>query len=46
MITLAVLAFLAGFAAGFLVFRNNAIKVSTMEAKGRIILDALKGKGK
>jgi hypothetical protein len=44
--TIAIISFLAGFAAGFLVFRNNAIKVSTMEAKGRAILDALKGKGK
>jgi len=38
------LSFLAGFATGFLVFRNNAAKAAQFEAKGIDILSALKGK--
>ena len=38
------LALLIGFTAGALVFRNNAKKASDLEAKGKSILDALKGK--
>ena len=38
------LALLAGFVAGALVFRNNAVKAAKLEDKGKTILDALKGK--
>jgi len=38
------LALLAGFIAGALVFRNNAAKAASLESKGKSILDALKGK--
>lgn len=38
------LALLVGFVAGALVFRNNAAKAAKLEDKGKIILDALKGK--
>ena len=38
------LALLVGFVAGALVFRNHASKASELEAKGKSILDALKGK--
>jgi hypothetical protein len=36
--------FLVGFTAGALVFRRHASKAADLEAKGRSILDALKGK--
>jgi F0F1-type ATP synthase assembly protein I len=35
---------LIGFVAGALVFRKHASKASELEAKGKTILDALKGK--
>ena len=38
------LALLVGFVAGALVFRKHASKASELEAKGKSILDALKGK--
>ncbi len=38
------LALLVGFIAGALVFRKHAAKASELEAKGKSILDALKGK--
>lgn len=38
------LALLAGFVAGAIVFRNNAAKAAKLEDKGKTILDALKGK--
>jgi F0F1-type ATP synthase assembly protein I len=38
------LALLVGFIAGALVFRRHAAKASELEAKGKSILDALKGK--
>ena len=38
------LALLVGFVAGALVFRKHASKASDLEAKGKSILDALKGK--
>ena len=37
-------AFLLGFIAGYLVLRNNAAKANSTEAKGKALLDALKGK--
>jgi len=37
-------AFLLGFISGYLVLRNNAAKASSTEAKGKALLDALKGK--
>ena len=39
-----ILAILVGFVAGALVFRKHAAKASELEAKGKSILDALKGK--
>jgi hypothetical protein len=36
--------FLVGFTVGALVFRRHATKASELEAKGRSILNALKGK--
>ena len=39
-----ILALLVGFVAGALVFRRHAAKASELEAKGKSILDALKGK--
>ncbi|MEY3853738.1 MAG: hypothetical protein RI910_2718 [Verrucomicrobiota bacterium] len=36
--------FVAGFVAGALVFRKHASKAADLEAKGKSILDALKGK--
>lgn len=39
-----VLSLAAGFACGFLFFRNNATKIKTTEDKGKALLDALKGK--
>ena len=38
------LALLIGFIAGFLVHRRHAAKAASLEAKGKTILDALKGK--
>jgi F0F1-type ATP synthase assembly protein I len=38
------IALLVGFIAGALVFRKHASKASELEAKGKSILDALKGK--
>lgn len=38
------LALIVGFLAGFLVHRRHASKASELEAKGKSILDALKGK--
>lgn len=38
------LALLVGFIAGFLVHRKHAAKAASVEAKGKTILDALKGK--
>jgi F0F1-type ATP synthase assembly protein I len=38
------IALLVGFIAGALVFRKHAAKASELEAKGKSILDALKGK--
>jgi hypothetical protein len=35
---------LVGFVAGALVFRKHAAKAADLEAKGKSILDALKGK--
>lgn len=39
-----ILSLAAGFACGFLFFRNNAAKIKTTEDKGKALLDALKGK--
>lgn len=39
-----VLAFLVGFVVGALVFRRNASRASELEAKGRDLLDVLKGR--
>lgn len=39
-----ILALVVGFVAGALVFRKHAAKASELEAKGKSILDALKGK--
>ena len=39
-----ILALVIGFIAGALVFRNNAAKAASLEAKSKSILDALKGK--
>lgn len=44
MITHLLVGFVAGFVAGALVFRKHAAKASELEAKGKTILDALKGK--
>jgi uncharacterized membrane-anchored protein YhcB (DUF1043 family) len=38
------LALLVGFVAGALVMRKHKAKADTLEAKGRGLLDALKGK--
>jgi hypothetical protein len=39
-----IVSLLVGFVAGALVFRKHASKASELEAKGKTILDALKGK--
>ena len=44
MITHLLVGFVAGFVAGALVFRKHAAKATALEAKGKTILDALKGK--
>lgn len=41
---IAILSFLAGVAVGMLVFRKNRAKLDGVEAKGRTLLSALKGK--
>jgi hypothetical protein len=38
------LALLVGFVAGALVFRKHASKASELEAKGKSLLDVLKGR--
>ena len=38
------LALLIGFVAGALVFRKHAAKAASLEARGKGLLDALKGK--
>ena len=38
------IALVIGFIAGALVFRNNAVKAASLEAKAKSILDQLKGK--
>ena len=38
------LALLVGFVAGALVFRKHAAKASELEAKGKSLLDVLKGR--
>ncbi len=38
------LALIVGFVAGALVFRKHKAKADSLEAKGKTILDALKGK--
>lgn len=40
----AILSFLAGVAVGMLVFRKNRAKLDGVEAKGRTLLDVLKGR--
>jgi F0F1-type ATP synthase assembly protein I len=44
MITSFLIGLVMGFIAGALVFRRHAAKASELEAKGKSILDALKGK--
>jgi hypothetical protein len=44
MIIAILISLLVGFVAGALVFRKHAAKASELEAKGKSILDALKGK--
>ncbi len=39
-----IVSLLIGFVAGALVFRKHASKASELEAKGKTILEALKGK--
>jgi F0F1-type ATP synthase assembly protein I len=39
-----ILALLVGFVAGALVFRKHASKASELEAKGKSLLDVLKGR--
>jgi len=39
-----ILALLVGFIAGALVMRKHKAKADTLEAKGKSLLDALKGK--
>jgi F0F1-type ATP synthase assembly protein I len=39
-----IVSLLIGFVAGALVFRKHASRASELEAKGKTILDALKGK--
>ncbi len=39
-----IVALIVGFVAGALVFRKHASKAADLEAKGKSILDALKGK--
>lgn len=43
-IIVSALSLLAGFVAGALVFRKHAAKASELEAKGRTIIDSLKGR--
>jgi len=43
-IVISALSLIAGFVAGALVFRRHASKASELEAKGKSILDILKGR--
>ena len=43
-IIVSALSLLAGFAAGALVMRKHHAKASELEAKGRTIIDSLKGR--
>jgi hypothetical protein len=44
MITAILISLVVGFVAGALVMRKHKAKADTLEAKGKSILDALKGK--
>jgi len=44
MITAILVSLLVGFIAGALVFRKHAAKATELEAKGKSILDVLKGR--
>jgi hypothetical protein len=41
---IAILSFLAGLVTGALVFRKHAARASELEAKGRSLIDVLKGR--
>ena len=44
MITAIIISLVVGFIAGALVFRRHAAKATELEAKGKSILDVLKGR--
>jgi len=44
MITAIIISLVVGFIAGALVFRKHAAKATELEAKGKTILDVLKGR--
>ena len=44
MITAILISLIVGFIAGALVFRKHAAKATELEAKGKTILDVLKGR--
>ena len=44
MITAIIISLVIGFIAGALVFRKHAAKATELEAKGKSILDVLKGR--
>ena len=44
MITAILISLVVGFIAGALVFRRHAAKAASLEAKGKSILDVLKGR--
>ncbi len=44
MITAILISLVVGFIAGALVFRKHAAKATELEAKGKTILDVLKGR--
>jgi len=44
MITAILISLLVGFIAGFLVHRRHASRAAQLEAKGKTILDVLKGR--
>ena len=44
MITAILISLVVGFVAGALVFRKHAAKATELEAKGKTILDVLKGR--
>jgi F0F1-type ATP synthase assembly protein I len=44
MITAIIISLVVGFIAGALVFRKHAAKATELEAKGKSILDVLKGR--